>query len=76
MNEELLVAEQIVRLLHGPQGAIWELIPESGAAAAAGRPGRQPGSLPGLAALRRRPRDVSIRDARGSLVALARPTAA
>ncbi len=79
MDEGLLIAEQIVRLLRGPQGRVWELV--EGAAL-----GRQDGGTADAAprgaasrpAERLRPRaaDVAIRDAQGGLIALARPTAA
>ena len=79
MNEELLVAEQIVRLLQGPQGKIWELVAGDGltrpddmmAEAAARRPSGRV-----IERFRPHPDDVAIRDAQGTLVALARPAAA
>ncbi len=72
MDGELLVAEQIVRLLRGPQGKVWQLVD-------AGLDGPDDGeATPGRVLQRLRPHagDVAIRDAQGFLVALARPDAA
>ena len=79
MEDDLSVAEQIVSLLRGPHGVVWDLQGTeilAYSSSAPSRAGGQQGSE-GVAAQLHQHRDaVAIRDARGALVAVARHAAA
>jgi hypothetical protein len=79
MEEDLSVAEQIVSLLRGPHGVVWDLQGTQRPAQQTGAPSRtggQQGSQALAAQLHKHRDTVAIRDARGALVAVARHAAA
>ena len=79
MEEDLSVAEQIVSLLRGPHGVVWDLQGTQRPArqtSAPSRSGGQQASEAVAAQLHQHKVTVAIRDARGALVAVARHAAA